>query len=414
MKAIRVLSFFLIVAISLGLIAWTSPSLADGTKLGLDLKGGFEILYEAQPVDPSLPVTKEALKETASSLLSRINKATGGVAEPEITVEGDDRIRVKLAIKGNQDEVREILKKPAELTLRSGANFETVELLGSDFKENAAKVFFDEAQQPGIEIEVKDPKKLETVSSKLLNQPLAIFLDQDLLSAPYVRAVITNGKASITGQFTFEEASKLADTINLGALPLKLSEKYSQTVGATLGELSLKQTVYAGVISSIVILLFMIVFYRVPGIIASITLITYIWLLLLVFNLMNATLTLPGIAAFILGIGMAVDANIITFERIKDELRSGKSILSALKSGSRNSLRTIMDANITTIIAGLVLYFMGSGSVQGFALILIMSILVSIVTNVFFSRLLLGLMLKGNLVKKPIYFGVKESEISAL
>jgi SecD/SecF fusion protein len=129
---------------------------------------------------------------------------------------------------------------------------------------------------------------------------------------------------------------------------------------------------------------------------------------------MDATLTLPGIAAFILGIGMAVDANIITFERIKDELRSGKSILSALKSGSRNSLRTIMDANITTIIAGVVLYYMGSGSVQGFALILIMSILVSIITNVFFSRLLLDLMLKGNMVKKPIYFGVKESEISAL
>jgi preprotein translocase subunit SecD len=158
----------------------------------------------------------------------------------------------------------------------------------------------------------------------------------------------------------------------------------------------------------------MVVFYRIPGLIASLTLLTYTWMLLLVFDLLNATLTLPGIAAFVLGIGMAVDANIITYERIKEEMRSGKSILSSLRAGSKTSFRTIIDAHVTTIIAACVLYFIGSGAIQGFALTLIFSILVSLVSNVFLSRLLLQLLVKSGVVNKPAYFGVKEAEINAL
>ena len=311
MNYIRLIAFLLVIGLSFTLFYFTSDYLRAETKLGLDLKGGFEILYEATPIDDSQTVTDDSLKETASSLLARISKATGGVAEPEITVEGKDRIRVKLAVQKNAQEVRDILKKPAALTFRSGPQFEQIELLGSDFKENAAKVYFDEAGQPGVEIEVKDAKKLETVSQKLLNQPLAIYLDDEELSAPIVRAVISNGKATISGSYRTEEAKKLANTINLGALPLKLTEKYSQSVGATLGEASLKQTLWAGILATIVILIFMLVFYRLPGLVAAFTLIAYVWLLLLVFNWMNATLTLPGIAAFILGIGMAVYTRIL-------------------------------------------------------------------------------------------------------
>jgi len=145
-----------------------------------------------------------------------------------------------------------------------------------------------------------------------------------------------------------------------------------------------------------------------------ITLCMYTWLLLMIFNWMNATLTLPGIAAFVLGIGMAVDANIITYERIKDEIRSGKSILSSIKAGSKNSLRTILDANVTTIIAAAVLFNIGSGAIKGFALVLIVSILASMITNVFFSRLLLSLLVRSNIVKKLSYFGVKEGEVNEL
>jgi SecD/SecF fusion protein len=172
--------------------------------------------------------------------------------------------------------------------------------------------------------------------------------------------------------------------------------------------------VYAGGIGSGVVLLFMLFFYRIPGLISIVCLLTYTWLLLLAFQLMGVTLTLPGIAAFVLGIGMAVDANIITYERIKDELRSGKSIASSLRAGAKNSFRTIMDANVTTIIAAAVVLFIGSSAVRGFGVILIASIVASIITNVFFSRLLLSMLVKSNVLNKVTYFGVKEGDIRAL
>ncbi|MGF9711793.1 protein translocase subunit SecD [Paenibacillus sp. JMULE4] len=406
----RIVAFFVSVAIVFAAAIWTSPHLVSNIKLGLDLKGGFEILYVAEPVEPGQQVTKESLLETARSIEQRANAQK--VSEPEVTTEGKDRIRVRLAGIENEAEVREILKKPAELSFRGPDG--TKEMVGSDFEVGAAKLGFDEANRPLVNIKVKDPEKFRQVTQKLLGKPLAIYLDEVELSAPIVRQVLTDGTATISGNYTYEEAKKIADTINLGALPLKLTEKYTQSVGASLGQLSLQQTVKASIIASILIVLFMIVYYRVPGLVASITIVTFIWLMLLVTYLMKATLTLPGIAAFVLGVGMAVDANIITYERIREELRSGKSIMSSLKAGSRHSFRTILDANLTTILAGAVLYFLGTGAIQGFALTLIFTILVSILTNVFFSRWLLTLLVRSNIVKKPAYFGVKESEINAL
>ncbi|ALS23201.1 MULTISPECIES: protein translocase subunit SecD [Paenibacillus] len=406
----RIVAFFVSVAIVFAAAIWTSPHLVSNIKLGLDLKGGFEILYVAEPVEPGQQVTKESLLETARSIEQRANAQK--VSEPEVTTEGKDRIRVRLAGIENEAEVREILKKPAELSFRGPDG--TKEMVGSDFEVGAAKLGFDEANRPLVNIKVKDPEKFRQVTQKLLGKPLAIYLDEVELSAPIVRQVLTDGTATISGNYTYEEAKKIADTINLGALPLKLTEKYTQSVGASLGQLSLQQTVKASIIASILIVLFMIVYYRVPGLVASITIVTFIWLMLLVTYLMKATLTLPGIAAFVLGVGMAVDANIITYERIREELRSGKSIMSSLKAGSRHSFRTILDANLTTILAGAVLYFLGTGAIQGFALTLIFTILVSVLTNVFFSRWLLTLLVRSNIVKKPAYFGVKESEINAL
>src|SRR5690606_6703671 len=162
---------------------------------------------------------------------------------------------------------------------------------------------------PIIQIEVKDKAKFEDITRRLLGQPLSIYLDEELLSAPVVQGVFTDGKATISGDYTYEEALNLKDVINLGALPLKLTEKYTQSVGASLGQQSLEQTVKAGVIGSFLILIFMAIYYRIPGLVSAFTLIIYVWVVLLVFNAMNATLTLPGIAALILGVGMAVDAN---------------------------------------------------------------------------------------------------------
>ncbi|MGN7380647.1 protein translocase subunit SecD [Paenibacillus sp. SAFN-117] len=406
----RMAAFVLLVVITLGAITWTSPQLLSKVRLGLDLRGGFEILYVATPVHGEGEVTQDALRETARSLEKRVNAQ--GIAEPEITPEGKDRIRVRIAGVTDEAKVREMLKKPAVLTFRGPDG--NIELDGTDFKPGKARVEYENGTMPIVSIELKNAEKFAKVTEKLIGQSLGIYLDDQMISNPKVNYVINSDKATITGQFTYDEAKSLADTINLGALPLNLTEKYTQSVGATLGQLSLEKTVKAGLIAFVLIILFMIIFYRVPGIIASVTLITFSWLLLLVFVLMNATLTLPGIAAFVLGVGMAVDANIITYERIKEELRSGKSVLSSLRAGSKNSFRTIMDANITTILAGAVLYFIGTGAIQGFALTLIFSIVISIITNVFFSRLLLHLLIRSNAVKKPGYFGVKEAEIRAL
>ena len=406
----RIFAFLLTVIISLGIIGVTSPNIVKDVRLGLDLKGGFEILYEASPLEGEGPVTKEALHQTARSLLERVDAL--GTDEPEIYPEGENRIRVRIPGIEDEAQVREILKKPAELTFRGPDG--AIELRGNDFVEGAAKVGFDEVGRPMIMIEVKDHQKWKEVSQKLLGQQLSIYLDDTLLSAPVVQGVFTDGKATISGSYTYDQAKELADTINLGALPLALSEVYTQSVGATLGQMSLQQTLFAGLIAAIFIFVFMVGMYRLPGLVATFTLITYTWALLLIYNLMNATLTLPGIAAFILGVGMAVDANIITYERLKDELKAGKSLYSSLRSGSKNSIRAIMDANITTVIAAAVLFYLGTGAIRGFAIMLMLSIGLSVITNVYFSQFLLSLLLKSNVFKNPSLFGVRKHQITEL
>lgn len=414
----RLLAFVLVVVVSFGLIAWTSPGLLNKTKLGLDLKGGFEILYEAQPLTGSGPVDKQSLQKTAESLKKRADEQ--GVSEPEVTTEGKNRIRVKIAGVANEAEVREMLKKPAELQFRSADGCKTatdyckVEMVGSDFSEGAAKVVYNNLNQPLVTIKVKDKSKLADVSKRLVGKVLAIYLNDDLINEPTVNEPLTEGTAQISGQPTPKDAQNLADVINLGALPLKLTEKYTQSVGATLGQKSLEDTAMAGAVASVIILLFMLVFYRLPGVIASICLIIFVWILLVAFWLMHVTVTLPGIAAFILGIGIAVDTNIITAERIKDELRNGKSVSSAFRSGNKNSFRTVIDAHITNIIAAGVLYFIGQGSVKGFAVVQLASIIINILTNLFLTRYLLHLVVKSGRFNKPSYYGVKESEIRAL
>jgi len=289
-----------------------------------------------------------------------------------------------------------------------------VELMGSDFVEGAARVELDQMGRPVVAIQVKDKNKLAEVSTRLVGKQMAIMLDGEIKSAPVVRVPLTDGSAVIEGQESLEEARELAEIINMGALPLKLTEKYTQSVGATLGMKSLEQTLRAGVIASVLIMIFLIGFYRLPGFVASICVFVYVWLLLGVLYLMDATITLPGIAAFVLGVGIAVDSNILMAERMKDELRSGKSLPSAFRAGSKHSFRAIIDAHATNIIAGFSLYFMGQGAVRGFAVVHLWSIVINILTNVFFPRLLLSLLVLSGKFSKLGYYGVKESEVRAL
>lgn len=215
------------------------------------------------------------------------------------------------------------------------------------------------------------------------------------VSAPNVSQELNTTDVTIEGQFTVQEAKDLASILNAGALPVKLTEKYSTSVGAQFGQQALHDTVFAGIVGIAIIFLFMLFYYRLPGLIAVITLSVYIYITLQIFDWMNAVLTLPGIAALILGVGMAVDANIITYERIKEELKLGKSVRSAFRSGNRRSFATIFDANITTIIAAVVLFIFGTSSVKGFATMLILSILTSFITAVFLSRFLLALLVES-------------------
>lgn len=421
----RIVAFFLIVLLLAGTIGTTIEGIAKDIKLGLDLQGGFEVLYEVKPAEDGQTIDKDTLVSTVSALNERVNVL--GVSEPNIQIEGDDRIRVQLAGVENQNEAREILSTQANISFRDVTDKQLLD--GSDLLEGGAKQSFNEQNQPIVTLTLKDAKKFADATKHVLdmkpNNYIVTWLDYEkgdsyqkdpenpnIISVASVSKVLNTKDVMISGNFTVEEAKQLADLLNAGALPVKLDEIYSTSVGAQFGEKALEETTYAGIIGVSIIFLFMLFYYRFPGFIAMITLSVYIFLILQIFDWMNAVLTLPGIAALILGVGMAVDANIITYERIKEEMKVGKSIMSAFRAGNRHSLSTILDANITTILAAGVLFIYGTSSVKGFATMLIISILVSFITAVYGTRFLLGLWVNSRFFNgKPGFFGVKQSEI---
>ncbi|MDQ0214589.1 SecD/SecF fusion protein [Oikeobacillus pervagus] len=427
-KRSRIVAFFLIVLLIGSAIGVTTKDIVNNIKLGLDLQGGFEVLYEVKPAKEGQKITDKVVASTANALEERINVL--GVSEPSIQIEEGHRIRVQLAGVEDQNEARKILSTQANLSFRDVDD--NLMLDGSDLVQGAAKQSFTQEGSPNVALKLKDRKKFEKVTEKIVsmapNNQLVIWLDFEegkdsfkkevakenpkFLSSPNVNEVFTTDEVTIEGDFTVEEASNLAGLLNAGSLPVKLKEIYSTSVGAQFGEQALDKTVLSGIIGIALIFLFMLFYYRLPGFIATITLSIYIYLILLVFDWMNGVLTLPGIAALILGVGMAVDANIITYERIKEEIRVGRTIKSAFQAGNKNSFLTILDANITTILAGAVLFYFGTSSVRGFATMLIISILVSFLTAVWGSRLFLGLFVKSGLLRnKPGWFGVKKSDI---
>jgi len=426
----RIIAFLLLVVVFAASISTTGQSVVNNIKLGLDLQGGFEVLYEVKPLkDDGSEITEDILADTSTALLNRINVL--GVSEPNIQVEGEDRIRVQLAGVADQETARELLSTQANLTFRDVDD--NLMLDGADLKEGGAKATFDDQGRPMVTLELKDPAKFAEVTQQISQMPystnlLVIWLDFEegvdsyaaemmkekpkFVSSPKVDNRINSNNVQISGAFSVDETKHLAGILNAGALPVKLVEIYSTSVGAQFGEQALDKTVFAGLVGIALVLLFMMVYYRLPGFVALVTLSVYLYLILLVFGLINGVLTLPGIAAIVLGVGMAVDANIITYERIKEELKVGKSIKAAFKTGASNSFSAIVDANITSLIAASVLFYFGTSSVKGFALLLIISILASFITAVWGSRLLLGLLVYSGLFDgKPWLFGVKQSTI---
>ncbi|MBB6449505.1 preprotein translocase subunit SecD/SecD/SecF fusion protein [Geomicrobium halophilum] len=424
----RIGAFFaIIIAVGI-LISQTAFDVARSTNLGLDLQGGFEVLYELQPEDGQ-ELTENDIQATASALNQRVDVL--GVSEPSITVEGEDRIRVQLPGVEDQEEARELLSTEAELSFRDVDD--NLMLSGEDLEQGGASAVFDEQNQPIVQLTLQDGQEFGEITEELYTNPppensLVIWLDYEeeehafydeigeadpaFLSAPSVNEPLYTDTVTIQGGFTLEEAEFLAEVLNAGSLPVQIEEVYSNAVGASLGEQALEETLFAGLVGVSLILLYMMAYYRFMGVIAAITLSVYIYLVMILFNSIQGVLTLPGIAALILGVGMAVDANILTYERIKEELKDGKSMKSAYKAGSRRALGTIIDANVTTIIAAAVLFYFGTSAVQGFAVMLIVSILTSFITAVYGSRLLLGLWINSrSLNRKYWLFGVKERDV---
>ena len=431
-KRSRIVVFIIFMVIMGGLMGTTTKNVLNNIKLGLDLQGGFEVLYEVKPAKEGQKIDEKALASTAQALDRRINVL--GVSEPSIQIEGNDRIRVQLAGVEDQKQAREILSTEANLTFRD-AN-DRVLMDGADLAEGGATQTFDENGNPSVSLKLKSASKFKEVTQEIVKMPapdnvLVIWLDFEegvdsykteilkkdpkFVSAPRVSQVFNQDTVSIVGSFQLKEAKNLADILNAGALPVKLDEIYSTSVGAQFGEQAMQQTVIAGIIGVAAIFLFMIFYYRLPGFVSTVTLTIYIYLIVLMLDWLNVVLTLPGIAALILGVGMAVDANIITAERIKEEIRVGKTIKSAFKAGNKNSFSAVLDANLTTILAAAVLFFYGTSSVKGFATNLIIGIFGSFITNVFLSRWLLGLFVNSGLFdKRPGWFGVRKSTIHDL
>ena len=417
----RIVAFFLVVIALAVTIGTTVPGITKNINLGLDLQGGFEVLYEVEPVDSSQEVTRGLMEGTVQTLNDRVNRL--GISEAVIDIEGEDRIRVQLAGIENQSEARDMLSTSAQLSFRDVNDQELLD--GTDVKEGSAKQDFDpNTNAPIVTLELKDAAKFGEVTTQIsqMNIPdnkLVIWMDfqegdsyeeeasksePKFVSAPNVSEPLHTTNVMISGDFTVESAKQLADIINSGSLPVHMTEIFSTSVGAQFGEQALNQMIFAGAIGIGLIVLFMLVFYRFSGFIATINLAFYIYLVILVFQLLNGVLTLSGIAALILGVGMAVDANVITFERIKEELRIGKSVKAAFKAGNKSSFMTILDANLTTIIAAVVLFIFGTSSVKGFATMLIISILISFLTAVLGTRILLGLWVQsGFLTKRKRY-----------
>jgi preprotein translocase subunit SecD len=365
---------------------------------GLDLQGGISVLEEIQG-----EADNETIGRTIEMLNMRLNPE--GVKEIAITKEGKNKIRIEIPGEFDSKKVLESIGKTGKLEFKGPD--EAVILTGSDVKDAIA--YLDDMGKPTIGLELKEAgaKKFADATGKFKGQQITIYMDEEVLTSPTVNDVITTGKAVITGSASLDEAKRQANIIKSGALPVTLKAVEFKTVGATLGANALPLSVKAGVIGILLVILFMAIYYRLPGVLAGIALIFYVVIVLGTFSVVGVTLTLSGIAGFLLTVGMAVDANVLIFARIKEELKLGKSIRNAVDSGFNRALSSILDSNITTIIAAIVLYYLGSGAVKGFALTLMIGIIWSIFTALTVTKTLIKLSMGIGLVNSTSHFGVK-------
>ncbi|WDV47544.1 protein translocase subunit SecD [Clostridiaceae bacterium M8S5] len=380
----------------------------DEMKLGLDLEGGVFVVLEAQ-TDLKGETLKTKMQEAKTIISQRVDGL--GVTQPEIVLEGTNRIRIELPGIKNTKDALTMIGKTAKLEFKDPDG--KVILTG----ENVSKSNYglDRNRRPSVDLEFdkEGAKKFKDATAALSKKATAeertipIILDGKVISSPVLQPglIISDGKAQITGNFTQETATNLATLIRAGALPLEMKEVESSIIGPTLGLESLDKSIYAAGIGLACIFVFMIIMYKIPGLIADIALTIFILIVLGSMIVMKASLTLPGIAGLILSIGMAVDANVVIFERIKEELRAGKTIRTAVDAGFKRALTTVMDSNITTLIAGIVLFYFGTGPIKGFAVTLVIGIVASLFTAVFITKFLLKIIISLNITKNNKLYG---------
>ncbi len=420
-KNIIILVVLLIAALGMSALSYfgTDPSSktlsAGNIKKGLDLSGGVYVVYEANKENPS----SEEMNAALSLLRKRLD--SNGWTDGEVSIENGNRLRVEIPGVENAEEAVAGIGQAGELMFLEAAESEEGQMLDvvvtGGAITNANVQINDQATNPtdryqvGIEFDSNGTQQFADATQRNIGKPIYILLDGEIISAPNVNTAITDGRAVITGDFTSggaisqkDGASNLASLIRSGSLPFSLSVLEKESIGATLGEDSLNTSLFAGIIGITLVFLFMLIFYRVCGLAADWALVIYLSAELLVINALDITLTLPGIAGIVLSVGMAVDANVIIFERIKEELAAGRTLRLALENGFSRAFPAIFDSNITTLIACGVLFWLGTGPIKGFAETLALGIVLSMFTALVVTRLILkGLVGVG--IKNSKYFG---------
>jgi preprotein translocase subunit SecD len=422
---------------------WQALPVQKKIHLGLDLQGGARLLLQLYPTAEVPQITTQVQAQTREVIDRRINSL--GVAEPSISNVGSDRILVELPAVKNPDQAEQVLKQvavleykivPFDVVQKAEAALATlaqpnvspkdkaaaekyvaqaaydlsgkVVYSGKDLK--AAQASYDQAGRPDITFQTKDPARFGKLTSANVQKPLGIFLDHRYLSAPTVISPIYDS-GEITGNFTQEQTITLANELNAGALPVSVKIIEKETIGPTLGKIDLIQSMRAAMLGLGLVLLFMILVYRLPGLLADLALAIYVLVMMAILALSQASLTLPGIAGFVLSIGMAVDANVLIFERIKEELWNGKTMRAAVRVGFQRAFSAVFDSHFTTIVGAGVLYMLGTGTVKGFAFTLFWGTVVSLFTAVFITRFFVDTLVDNEILTTPELYGVKRSEL---
>jgi protein-export membrane protein SecD len=393
------------------------------TKLGLDLQGGLRVEYQALPADGQVP-TAQDMADIRTIIERRVNAS--GVSEPLVVTQGVDRVVVELPGIDNPETVRALVGQTGKLefvpippgspVIQNGQPLDLEEYPPLFGGEEIASVSLgtDQFSRPAVNFTLKEDgaAKFSAYTSANVGNQFAIVLDGTVVSAPEIQSPITSGQGQITG-VTLAEANNLITVLRYGSLPFPVREISSETIAPTLGDVFLQQSIVAALVGIALVGALMLVYYRLPGVVAVLALIYYALLVLAIFRFIPVTLTLAGIAGFVLSIGMAVDANILIFERMKEEVRAGKSLPAAIEAGFNRAWNSIFDSNVSSLITAGILFWFGSSVIRGFALVLMIGVLCSMFTAVTVSRTVLRFIVQRPALRKAWLYGVTESEFVA-